>query len=143
MSLRKDLQLGWRILNGNDTILVYHTYISDIFSRFYYQHDEARLGTCTLPIHGCLHVAKDLHMCGPAWAHWTFYVERYCLFLKTGLRSRRHPWSGLSRVVLFTAYLSQLSFKFDLKDELDDLNLARRGDEVLKNESMFDNCKSF
>jgi hypothetical protein len=82
-------------------------------------------------------------MCGPAWVHWTFYVERYCLFLKTGLRSRRHPWSGLSRVVLFTAYLSQLSFKFDLKEELEDLNLERRGDEVLENESMFENCKFF
>ncbi|KIK31997.1 hypothetical protein CY34DRAFT_29486, partial [Suillus luteus UH-Slu-Lm8-n1] len=50
------------------------TWVED-FERFYYQHDEARLGTCTLPIHGCLHVAKDLRMCGPAWVHWTFYVE--------------------------------------------------------------------
>ncbi|KAG1894281.1 uncharacterized protein F5891DRAFT_1131005 [Suillus fuscotomentosus] len=81
------------------------------FERYYYQFKEDRLAVCTLLIHGCLHVAKDLHMCGPAWVHWTFYVEQYCLHLRTGLRSRRHPWSGLSRVVLYTAYLSQLSVK--------------------------------
>ncbi|KAG2338583.1 hypothetical protein BDR05DRAFT_978044 [Suillus weaverae] len=51
----------------------------------------ARLGTCTLLIHGCLH----------------------------------------------------LSFKFDLKEELKDLNLARCGDEVLENESIFENYPNY
>ncbi|KAG2039201.1 hypothetical protein BDR03DRAFT_860381, partial [Suillus americanus] len=90
-----------------------------------------------------LHVAKDLHMCGPVWVHWTFYIECYCLFLKTGLHSQQYPWSGLSHVVLVTAYLSQLSVKFDLKKELKDLNLARHGDEVLENKSIFEDCKFF
>ena len=68
-------------------------------------------------------------------------MERYCLFLKTGLRSRRNPWSGLSRVVLFTSYLSQLNVKFDLSDELESFGL-RRGQEVLENERLFQNCES-
>jgi len=83
-------------------------------------------------------------MSGPAWAHWTFYVERYCLFLKTGLRSRRDPWSGLSRVVLFASYLSQLSAKFDLSDELESSSLSvRRGQDVLENEKIFESCELF
>ncbi|KAG2039923.1 hypothetical protein BDR03DRAFT_1035314 [Suillus americanus] len=108
------------------------------FECYYYQFKEDRLAVCTLPIHGCLHVAKDLRMCGPAWVHWTFYVEQYCLHLRTGLRSRWHPWSGLSHVVLYTAYLSQLSVKFDLQDELKDLNPCHRRRE-LENECSFEN----
>ncbi|KAG2046473.1 hypothetical protein BDR06DRAFT_922829 [Suillus hirtellus] len=107
------------------------------YERYYYQYDEARLPVCTLPVHGCLHVANDLRMSGPAWVHWTFYVERYCLFLKTGLRSRRNPWSGLSRVILFSSYLSQLSVKFDLSDELESFSM-RRGQDILANEKLFE-----
>ncbi|KAG2146056.1 uncharacterized protein EDB93DRAFT_1241095 [Suillus bovinus] len=83
-------------------------------------------------------VHSQLHMCGPAWVHWTFYIERYCLHLRTGLHSRWHPWSGLSRVVLYTAYLSQLSVKFDLQDELKDLNHCC-GQQELENEQSFEN----
>ncbi|KAG2340055.1 hypothetical protein BDR05DRAFT_856809, partial [Suillus weaverae] len=112
------------------------------FERYYYQFKEDRLAVCTLPIHGCLHVAKDLHMCGPAWVHWTFYIKRYCLHLQTCLHSRWHPWSGLSRVVLYTAYLSQLSVKFDLQDELKDLT-PQRGEQELENERSFKHYPEF
>ncbi|KAG0693347.1 hypothetical protein DFH29DRAFT_881512 [Suillus ampliporus] len=80
----------------------------------------------------------DLHICGPAWVHWTFYVKQYCLHLKTGLHSKWHTWSGLSHVVLYTAYLSQLSSKFDLQDELKDLNPCC-GQQELENEQSFKN----
>ncbi|KAG1732993.1 hypothetical protein EDD22DRAFT_788134 [Suillus occidentalis] len=57
--------------------------------RYYYQYTEDRLSTCTLPIHGLLHVASGIRYCGPVWTSWTFYMERYCGFLQAHLHSRR------------------------------------------------------
>jgi hypothetical protein len=43
-------------------------------------------------------------------------------------------------MVLYTAYLSQLSVKFDLQDELKDLNV-HCGQQQLENEWLFENCE--
>ncbi|KAG1743594.1 uncharacterized protein EDB91DRAFT_1236645 [Suillus paluster] len=78
---------------------------------------EDRLSTCTLPIHGLLHVASGIRFCGPVWTSWTFYMERYCGFLQAHLHSRQFPWSNISRRVLYMAYLTQVTVKYDLGED--------------------------
>jgi len=99
-----------------------HSYLklcnNRVHCRYYYQYKEHRLSTCILTIHGLLHLANDIRTCGPMWATWTFYLERFCGILQMGLRSRTHPWSNLSKRNLHMAYLGQLTVKFDLDDEL-------------------------
>ncbi|KAJ7200625.1 hypothetical protein GGX14DRAFT_168794, partial [Mycena pura] len=88
------------------------------YEEYYYQYCEARLSTCTLTIHGMLHIANDIRFCGPSWVTWTFYMERYCGFLKHGLSSKRFPWSNLNNRILNFAYLEQLRVRYDLSEEL-------------------------
>jgi len=110
-----------------------------IYTRYYYQYKEGRLSTCTLTIHGVLHVPKDIRKCGPMWTTWTFLMERFCGFLQAGLRSKTHPWSNLDKRVLHLAYISQLHMKYDL-EEVGTLKL--HGDETLsRNERIYDDCK--
>jgi hypothetical protein len=45
-------------------------------------------------------------------------MERYCGFLKRGLRSKSQPWANLSNRVLNYAYLEQIAARYDLIDEL-------------------------
>jgi hypothetical protein len=78
------------------------------FRRYYYQYREDRLSTCTLPVHGLLHVAAGIRFCSPIWTSWTFSMERYCGILQAALQSQRSPWSNLNGRVLRMAYLSQV-----------------------------------
>ncbi|KIK90809.1 hypothetical protein PAXRUDRAFT_151077, partial [Paxillus rubicundulus Ve08.2h10] len=71
-----------------------------------------------------LHIAQDIENCGPVWAHWTFFLERYCQLLKNSLCSRWHPWSNLAPKVLHVAHLTQISIKYDLNDELCNIRAA-------------------
>ncbi|KAF7372603.1 hypothetical protein MVEN_00123200 [Mycena venus] len=88
------------------------------YERFYYQYDEARLSTCTLTIHGLIHVPDDLLFCGPGWTTWTFWMERYCGFLKDALRSKKSPWANLNNITLHRTYLEQLDARYELAEEL-------------------------
>ncbi|KAJ7052722.1 hypothetical protein C8F01DRAFT_1065494 [Mycena amicta] len=88
------------------------------YELYYYQHDELRLSTCPLVIHGLLHIPENIRFCGPAWTTWTFFMERYCGFLKCGLTSRVYPWSNLNNRVLHYTYLEQLGVRYDLTEEL-------------------------
>ncbi|KAJ6451861.1 hypothetical protein C8R47DRAFT_918466, partial [Mycena vitilis] len=54
------------------------------------------------------HVPDDILFCGPGWTTWTFWMERYCGFLKRALRSKKSPWSNLNNITLHRAYLEQL-----------------------------------
>ncbi|KAF7335395.1 hypothetical protein MVEN_02192100 [Mycena venus] len=80
---------------------------------------EDRLCACPLVIHGMLHIVSDIRFCGPSWTTWTFYMERYCGFLKAGLRSRVYPWSNLNNRALNYTYLEQIGVRYDLSDELE------------------------
>lgn len=84
-------------------------------------------------------MANDIKNSGPVWVHWTFVMERFCQFVKSNIRSRRHPWSQLSWHILYTAYLSQLRTKFDLEDELETMSY-RRAPGLQRNEVMIDGC---
>ncbi|KAJ7477663.1 hypothetical protein FB451DRAFT_1032869 [Mycena latifolia] len=88
------------------------------YEEYYYQYDESRLSACPLTIHAWLHVADDIRFCGPSWATWTFWVERYCGYLQQGLNSRWFPWANLNNRILRTVYLEQLGARYDLEDEL-------------------------
>ncbi|KAJ7621835.1 hypothetical protein B0H17DRAFT_1290387 [Mycena rosella] len=97
------------------------------YERYYYQYREDRLRACPLVVHGLLHVVSDIRFCGPSWTTWTFYMERYCGFLKAGLRSRRFPWANLNNRVLNYAYLEQIGSRYDLTDELEIFGRRSRG----------------
>ncbi|KAF7334036.1 hypothetical protein MVEN_02309100 [Mycena venus] len=77
----------------------------ETYEEYYYQYCEDCLCACPLTIHGLLHVCADIKFCGPSWTTWTFFMERYCGFLKRGLRSKSQPWANLNNRVLNYAYL--------------------------------------
>ena len=107
--------------------------------RYYYQYEEDRLPACTLTIHGLLHLASDIRYCGPVWATWVFYIERFAGSLQAAVKSRVHPWSNLSRRNLHLAYLAQLTVKYNLQD---DLMLAGTGinDKLTRGEMSYHDC---
>ncbi|KAF7314658.1 hypothetical protein MKEN_00939600 [Mycena kentingensis (nom. inval.)] len=93
---------------------------------------------CILSIHGMLHIVDDILFCGPCWMTWTFFVERYCGFLKRGLTNKRFPWANMNQRVLNFAHLAQLSLLYDLKEELA-LFRPPRGLELSRFEVMYEN----
>ncbi|KAG1781258.1 hypothetical protein EV702DRAFT_963116, partial [Suillus placidus] len=108
------------------------------YKEYYYQYAEDRLSTCTLPIHGLLHVASGIRYCGPVWTSWTFYMERYCGFLQAHLHSRRFPWSNISWRVLYMAYLTQVTVKYDLGEDFRVTSRRLDEDELRRGERIFD-----
>ena len=94
-----------------------------------------------LTIHGLLHIANDIRHAGPCWATWTFYTERFCGILQSGLHSRKKSAANLDKRVLHMAYLSQLGVKYNLDDELSTVE-GRRSDEIRKEEIVLADCKS-
>jgi hypothetical protein len=111
-----------------------------LFHRFYYQYAKERLPTCTLTIHGLIHVPDDILFCGPSWTTWTFWMERYCGFLKSALRSKQSPWANLNNIILHRAYLEQLDARYDVADELSSPHTRTHG--LSCSEHKFDNCAS-
>ena len=77
-----------------------------------------RLLTCTLTIHGLLHLAQGIRDCGPVWTTWTFSMERFCGMLQHNLHSRVHPWSNLNKNLLYSIYREQLAVLYDVAEEL-------------------------
>lgn len=107
-----------------------------MFARIYYQYDVERLSTCTLTIHGLLHICDNIRFCGPVWTTWTFWMERYCGYLQANLRSRTLPWANLNNRVLQKAYLEQIDVRFDLAD---DLTIVSK-EELKSRETVFPEC---
>jgi hypothetical protein len=68
-------------------------------------------------------------------------MERFCGYMQSGLRSRRHPWANLNNRVLKLAYLEQLSARYDLTDEL---SLHKKTDKtkLSLSEKMYEDCES-
>jgi hypothetical protein len=69
-------------------------------------------------VHALLHIARDIQVCGPMWASWTFYLERFCGILQTSLRSQVYPWSNLNNRIVCIAYLQTLAVQYNIDDEL-------------------------
>ncbi|KAJ3506832.1 hypothetical protein NLJ89_g6648 [Agrocybe chaxingu] len=106
------------------------------YEKIYYQYDIDRLSTCTLTIHGLLHIPDNIRFCGPVWTAWTFFMERYCGYLQAGLQSKTHPWSNLNNRVLHKAYLEQIDIYYGLKNDLD-----LTSGELSQVETMFPECE--
>ncbi|KAJ7247743.1 hypothetical protein C8J57DRAFT_1240684 [Mycena rebaudengoi] len=81
----------------------YYGELNHFLFRYYYQFKEEWLSACLLTIHGLLH---------------TFWMERYCGFLKAALRSKKSPWANLINIVLKRAYLEQLDARYDVANKL-------------------------
>nr|GAT45462.1 predicted protein [Mycena chlorophos] len=77
-----------------------------------------RLSTCTLTVHGLLHIPDAIEMAGPQWCYWAYPMERYCGRLQPGIRSRRFPFASLDRHVLETARIAQIGVLHNVSDEL-------------------------
>lgn len=65
-----------------------------------------------------LHIADSIETIGPVWTSWAFPIERYCGALQPAIRSRRFPYSSLSRYILDSARLTHIHNLYDLKNEL-------------------------
>lgn len=50
---------------------------------------------------------------------WSFYMERYCGFLKQALHSRSQPWRNLDERIKHFAYITQVRMRFNLQHDLD------------------------
>ena len=107
--------------------------------RYYYQYEEEHLSTCTLTMHGLLHVADNIHACGPVHTTWTFFMERFFGFMKQSLKSKKMPWANLNRQILHREYLNQLSYHYNLKDELGEL-VRDVADHVGNNAKVYAEC---
>jgi len=95
-----------------------------------------------LTIHGLLHLVDDIRTCGPIWTTWSFFMERFCGVLKSGLQSRSQPWANLNKRVLHMAYLTQLAARYDLEDELTDLRV-RKSHTLSQSEKEIPGCEYF
>ncbi|KAF9221683.1 hypothetical protein BS17DRAFT_844439 [Gyrodon lividus] len=71
---------------------------------------------------GLLHLASSIRHCGPVWTTWMFYMECFCAMLQNPLKSHSQPWSNLNKSLLHVAYLEQLGVRYDLSDELAQLD---------------------
>jgi hypothetical protein len=107
--------------------------------RFYYRNEECRLSVCTLTLHGLLHVVRDIRNCGPVWTTWTFFMERFCGILQSGLHSRSQPWANLDNWVLQMTYIGQLGARYDLQAELA-IYGQRSGDGPSHHERAYPEC---
>ena len=106
-------------------------------SRIYYQYNVECLSTCTLTVHGLLHICDNIQFCGPVWTTWTFWMERYCGYLQAGLHSRSHPWANLNNRVLHKAHLNHIDIYYNLED---DLTIASKLKDLQRGEKVFNDC---
>jgi hypothetical protein len=103
--------------------------------RIYYQYDVRRLSTCTLTIHGLLHICDNIRFCAPVWVTWTFFMERYCGSLQGRLRSRSHPWANLNNQVLNRAHLDMIDMRYNLTS-----GSSRRSADLTRGEKVYNSC---
>ncbi|KDQ09486.1 hypothetical protein BOTBODRAFT_84773, partial [Botryobasidium botryosum FD-172 SS1] len=59
-----------------------------------------------------LHLADSIEACGPAWAYWTYAMERYCGGLQRAIRNRRFPFASLDKRVRDLAQLDQIKTRY-------------------------------
>ncbi|KAJ4473974.1 hypothetical protein C8J55DRAFT_375496, partial [Lentinula edodes] len=105
---------------------------------------ERRLAVCTLTIHILIHLPDDIIFCGPAWSTWAFYGERFCGTLQRQVGSRSAPYANLTNRLIYSAYLFQITCRFDLSDILafpDDLDDFEEDDAgVVSGERQYAGC---
>lgn len=69
-------------------------------------------------------------------------MERYCGFLKAGLRSKVFPWANLNNRTLNYAYLEQIGVRYDLADELEVYGRRSGGPcGPSRSEKVYPNCE--
>ncbi|KZT40327.1 hypothetical protein SISSUDRAFT_961817, partial [Sistotremastrum suecicum HHB10207 ss-3] len=55
-----------------------------------------------------LHIVKGIRKAGPAWALWTFVIERYCGRMARCVTSRQHPYAVMNRRLAEWAHLEAI-----------------------------------
>ncbi|KIJ65988.1 hypothetical protein HYDPIDRAFT_87730 [Hydnomerulius pinastri MD-312] len=88
------------------------------YEDIYYQHDPQRLATCTVTIHGLLHIADSIEMTGPVWTSWAFPMERFCGRLQPAIKSRRRPDACLAQYIGEEAQLTHIGLIHQITEEL-------------------------
>ncbi|KEP49798.1 transposase family Tnp2 protein [Rhizoctonia solani 123E] len=99
------------------------------YEKFYYQHNPARMQTCTVNIHYLLHVADCIEYLGPVWCYWSFPMERFCSFVGGVVKSRRFPFENIARRIRDTAQLQVVRHLYGLHDKLTFLQPDRVADD--------------
>jgi hypothetical protein len=84
----------------------------------------------------CFTLCDNIRFCGPVWATWTFWMERYCGYLQAALRSKVSPWADLNNRILHKAYLDQIDIFYDLNPG------NSQADQLSRGEHIFATCKS-
>ena len=95
-----------------------HGLTFEVYIRFYYQHDPAKIATCPITIHALLHIADSIEATGPVWTSWAFPMERFCGSLQPAIKTRRHPYISISKHVTDETHLTQVQVLYDLQDQL-------------------------
>jgi hypothetical protein len=130
-SSKRRLLNGLKNLNGeSEHQLLRRIQLTKNFHRIYYQYDSERLSTCVLTIHGLLHLCDNIRFCGPVWATWTFWMERYCGYLQASLKSKISPWADLNSRILHKAYLDQIYIFYDLNTGNSQVDQLSRGERI-------------
>lgn len=75
--------------------------------------------TCTVNVHYLLHVADSIQYIGPVWSYWAFPMERFCSFVGASVKSRRHPWTNISRRLRYVAQLQVIQNIYNLHGSLE------------------------
>lgn len=74
--------------------------------------------TCTVNVHYLLHVADSIQYIGPVWTYWAFPMERFCSFVGASVKSRRYPWTNISRRIRDVAQLQVIENLYSLHGSL-------------------------
>jgi len=73
----------------------------------------------TLTVHGLLHIADAIERIGPAWAWWSFPIERQCGHLQRHITSKHHPFVNLDNYLTLAAQLRNTTMIYNIsKDNL-------------------------
>jgi hypothetical protein len=119
----KALPHGSSSTKGSLCYLSFSPTYSLLSFRLYYQHNPARLGTCTVTIHALLHIADSIEACGPVWASWAYPTERFCGKLQRAVKGRRYVWASIDNWALRSAQAAHIRFVYSLT--ADDFRFGR------------------
>jgi hypothetical protein len=74
--------------------------------------------TCRVNLHYLLHITDSIQYIGPVWCYWAFPMERFCSFIGAALKSRRHPWTNITRRIRDVTQLQIIRNLYNLHKEL-------------------------
>ncbi|KAI5801337.1 hypothetical protein EDC01DRAFT_628291 [Geopyxis carbonaria] len=78
--------------------------------KLYYQYQRSRLPLCTTQVHGLVHLAHAMRICGPVAIYHCYPMERVCGFLKPLVHSRSRPNENMASNIVQRERMNALPF---------------------------------